>query len=697
MMAQRHSGFAFVSGTTEGFVNSLIEAAFNNMRPIAFRLPSPIDAGAGPVSISGDVVVMPPHATFRRRPDNLVAVDCRFSAELRLEGLTPNPVDVVLDLRTSVLVGIAAPIVGDRFQVGLDLAQASVQILRVDVTEGFLGSAYSAVINSGPVLAALTAALRSVPSQLVRTTVDGIKTTTRIAPKQMPCGASLFELPEMFGADFTVSRIVPKVLDGELTIGVDIAGHSFGDANTLGTVFDGSAAVIWVRTNADNWRGHSALRKGNIGASVNPTVISSMINATLSAAARNAFLDCHVALDRIGVSLGNFTPELTTRLIDGANVTVGASFYPSPSRDSLSRLVPSGVSVGTEASFSFGLHLQTWDGDTAFLSRHADYWFIKVYNPSVDLPWWVTLGLIVVGVAEPLLLLPIIALLDGIIPSLLQNLAAGIERKLQSGIDGAVTETGLAAARTTRALPGLPGVKANWFTRLLSLSSQGMDCYVQCDLDNARDTQPDRALNVTVDGRRVRHGEEIHVPLESLELVRCGFSIAPGTVPTGDRTIRVSWEVRRTDTGEIVDQKDKQLFASDGVMLADPLAITINRTNPALMPVDEFPVRIRVYRPLYGRVKEFASCSFSVKVFDRFDRHHPFVKWFGWAQGGPRESVLHRTAVPGRCKMVIRAASDADIKYFDELPFPREEIVANRDGLCDYCFFGGPTRTTLLI
>ena len=35
--------------------------------------------------------------------------------------------------------------------------------------------------------------------------------------------------------------------------------------------------------------------------------------------------------------------------------------------------------------------------------------------------------------------------------------------------------------------------------------------------------------------------------------------------------------------------------------------------------------------------------------------------------------------------------------YADDLPFPLEDLIANRAQVCDYCFFGGPTRTVPLI
>ena len=37
------------------------------------------------------------------------------------------------------------------------------------------------------------------------------------------------------------------------------------------------------------------------------------------------------------------------------------------------------------------------------------------------------------------------------------------------------------------------------------------------------------------------------------------------------------------------------------------------------------------------------------------------------------------------------------LEYLDQLPFPIADLMARRAEVCDYCFFGGPTRTVPLI
>ncbi len=37
------------------------------------------------------------------------------------------------------------------------------------------------------------------------------------------------------------------------------------------------------------------------------------------------------------------------------------------------------------------------------------------------------------------------------------------------------------------------------------------------------------------------------------------------------------------------------------------------------------------------------------------------------------------------------------LEYLPDLPFARADLIANRARVCDYCFFGGPTKDVPLI
>jgi hypothetical protein len=142
--------------------------------------------------------------------------------------------------------------------------------------------------------------------------------------------------------------------------------------------------------------------------------------------------------------------------------------------------------------------------------------------------------------------------------------------------------------------------------------------------------------------------------------------------------------------------------------------------------IPRFNIACRVYRPLGEDVEELFNASMELRVADNLDRTHPYVRWRHTAMVpsvvveedgslttlgfGPvdRVSDIHRTAVPGRClfaaqyssKVARRPEPGSDgpvLEYLDDLPFPRAELARNRALVCDYCFFGGPTRTRPLI
>ena len=107
-------------------------------------------------------------------------------------------------------------------------------------------------------------------------------------------------------------------------------------------------------------------------------------------------------------------------------------------------------------------------------------------------------------------------------------------------------------------------------------------------------------------------------------------------------------------------------------------------------------------------------------MLDRLDRSHPYVRWSHKVKaprrmtrtrhGQPhtfyvgsfnqeRISKIHRTDLAGRCRMADRFSTDKStrLEYLDDLPVPRDEILAHRELFCDYCFFGGPDKSALKI
>ena len=131
-----------------------------------------------------------------------------------------------------------------------------------------------------------------------------------------------------------------------------------------------------------------------------------------------------------------------------------------------------------------------------------------------------------------------------------------------------------------------------------------------------------------------------------------------------------------------------------------------------------------MYRTLGAGTEEILYKIQTLKVSDYVDRSHPYVQWYHQAavprvQVDPdgtqrieglmvvgRQSAIHRTALPGRCRMLRHYSlqkllpqdgQEFALEYLDELPFPLGELAAHRAKVCDYCFFGGPTKDDPLI
>lgn len=204
------------------------------------------------------------------------------------------------------------------------------------------------------------------------------------------------------------------------------------------------------------------------------------------------------------------------------------------------------------------------------------------------------------------------------------------------------------------------------------------------------------------------------IPLERVPVDTIKYRLTlPFDVRDDDPFLHITWTIRRTDTNDIV-------FVDDGV----DTEITLNHIRPVLLSASEFSVECHVYRTMGPDAVDLFSKVITLKVWDPLDRTHPFVRWkhdcyppvvrveangshtiLGRAETH-RRSKIHRTDFPGRCRMAShfsRHVFDADtpetngLEYLDDLPFPRAALVANRGKLCDYCFFGGPTKTEPLI
>jgi hypothetical protein len=188
-----------------------------------------------------------------------------------------------------------------------------------------------------------------------------------------------------------------------------------------------------------------------------------------------------------------------------------------------------------------------------------------------------------------------------------------------------------------------------------------------------------------------------------------------------DPTLRARWTVRVTGSGTSILVQDK---LTDDVVGGGRFLV-VAPANVPLLTAPSFRIECRLYRVFGSRVEQVFDEAISLAVRDRLDRTLPYVRWTHQAlipvvrreaDGSKtvlgevvkaRRSKIHRTAIPGRCRMashysqswIVSTPSKPGpvLEYLPDLPFDRAALLANRARVCDYCFFGGPTKDLPLI
>jgi hypothetical protein len=193
-----------------------------------------------------------------------------------------------------------------------------------------------------------------------------------------------------------------------------------------------------------------------------------------------------------------------------------------------------------------------------------------------------------------------------------------------------------------------------------------------------------------------------------------------GYYSPNDPTFRVTWNLSRLDTNQVLLEKDVSVAAPNA------LSVSIDHSSPTLGAIPQFFVTCKLYRALGYTTQQVAQFEVEILIEDWVDRSRKFIQWNHdvWFISGTSEpplvpipgavfwtrtrlSKIHRTDVPGRClsmryvpwykgRKVWNVMNPFSGTYFENhIPFPSSELAEQRHGiLCDYCFFGGPTSTT---
>jgi len=418
----------------------------------------------------------------------------------------------------------------------------------------------------------------------------------------------------------------------------------------------------------------------------------------------------------------------------------------------------------------------------------ADFWSSWVPFVDITLPWWLDLAIFGLGLIlplQPLGLAAAFALIADIIPNAIKSGENQAAQQIAAGINN--TMIGLPLLNPAQIVTQLPGIKApNFWMQMVALGmtsdQAGIGAFMNIDIDDVTMSSIPYLLvtnrNVS-DPSQVTSTNAMFPPFYAGSNPPAGylkyenpsptFDVHDGTisavlkVPPGlfnpqDPSVYVTWTVQRGDTGQTILSKTVNVNQTGSP--ENIYTVTIDRFSDNLQSVDNFIISCRLYR-LWGSNWQdlpaplWAFEPMNITITDCYDRHHPYVWWQHWSFPYPghnswpfpvtraewlagwkkfRTSRIHRTDVPGRCKMVDslwgggnrgggpggprwsenslspRTLNDP-WNYLDSLdtipspPFPpnltidkiKQDRELARRVLCDYCFYGGPNRKTLLI
>lgn len=391
-------------------------------------------------------------------------------------------------------------------------------------------------------------------------------------------------------------------------------------------------------------------------------------------------------------------PQIQAALDDAGSDVVLDDFWIVPWLDHL-RIGGHATKDDFGASFSFRAKpkLGTPGGTESWVDEYGTYheysWpgsddlWVDVWDVQLDeeVPWYIWLGI----VAGSFILAPAAPVIGLAVSSIIESIRNNIIYKIEHHAESAVGES--ATQRIT--LPGTDGPDVDFVLRGIEAGFSGLQTWVEFNPRGMAGIEGPFSMDVA-----------------DIAYIPPVYRLRDATLlwHPQDPLVRVTWQVRRLDTNEVVLQRTSQLTDPNSRLLGFFLGVE------PLNEVDEFSIQCRVVRTLGGPAQQLLNFTMKLRIRDVLDRSRPYVRWShgvwvpqvkvhpggvhekkGWDQV-TRHSAIHRTAVPGRCRFAARfAVRTSDLVYLDELPFGPEDIGAHRDELCDYCFYGGPDKEEL--
>jgi hypothetical protein len=428
---------------------------------------------------------------------------------------------------------------------------------------------------------------------------------------------------------------------------------------------------------------------------------------------------------------------------NGLTVTVDASYYLDNSEDTDGYFWPADA-VHSPATVTIYLEVVGSDGYLPPGTKAG--WGLSQVNFSVALPSWLLLPLLIPGIViaavAPLMIILEMAIAAAVSAGL-QAVLAAAQRAINQGAESLSLPN--VPALTTAPIPGT-NAECNIDVYRFGVSEEGVEAQLKIDQGDGA-AQPSANLSVSFNGAAVDDSGQ----------VTCLYSDPALTFEVGAPSYAlIDWGAMRADTGAVIVSRTSLASGPGGNVLTiprltadlqavDEFVVTISMYVPGQVFSATIHVTVLDWISRYHPYVTWVS-----KTWFR-DPAKPRQWRYYWSR--TRQSRIHRTDFPGRCRrlnpveevlkpwttvypqvtegilnfgsfgldpeLVAPLAHISQDKtlyagtglqgiaqwmpeawsYRDSLPFGTEEAAVNgRHGvLCDYCFFGGPSRNRLLV
>jgi hypothetical protein len=511
-------------------------------------------------------------------------------------------------------------------------------------------------------------------------------------------GVSIFN---WFTIRLEASNIVYKVTGGSLTVAVDFRNRTAGNFGQLDSVW--GIDDVWMETRTPDGveqqrpafivKGHP-VRSGNFGVLFNMDVLSAEI-ASVSAQTAHTNVSKNAELRSLSLGYATFTKPLFPGVRDGFKLSFHATVHPSD--------------INVFGAVYLQPVVAVYEGPTAFLRDPS--WSLRIVHSELDTEWWIdvvvfalaALASVALPALFPIFLVSAIAVSDGILPGLLDDARNSAVRGLEQ------TLLGLPSPGKNNPLPGLPG--GTWGGEINHVAFRPEGLHTTIDISAVSFVRGPKLI--APDGW---HAEKKGPMPFSVKLSAPMEKMA--------NNLSVLWEVFRTDTNGLLRSRTRRYLGDDVLIAIDRSAtvrgiqmdpdtngILIGLRDPDFYFLKGVKVRCTVTATLGSQVGVIWSDEVVVVIDDDLDRSRNFLEWgphrVFFANAGTndetwshdRTSRIHRTATGARC-MMLRQRAEASprqrpkFRYFDTVPHPWDQLANHRHFLCDFCFFGGPDKST---